>query len=80
MKIVSMDAAKDLAEKQKKDLLEVLDTMRDLVEKGEMKELVCASIDSEGEVSIHVCVKDFLGALGMFELGKKLLIEEQGYL
>lgn len=77
MKVISIDPAADHSKKHKEDLLEVLDTMRSMVEKGQIDEFVSASVNSDGEVQIHAGVKDTLGAVGLFSIGQSLLIEKQ---
>lgn len=63
--------------KKRTDLLEVLDDLRLRIEEGHIEEFVIASMDSDSEVEIHVCSKDFLGAVGLFEIGKNTLIQQQ---
>jgi hypothetical protein len=75
MEIVSIGQNKK--NKAKKDLLEVLDNLRTMVENDEVDEFVAASVNSDGEVQIHAGCKDMLGAVGMFEIGKTILIEKQ---
>lgn len=77
MKVINIDPAADHSKKHKEDLLEVLDTMRSMVEKGQIDEFVSASVNSDGEVQIHAGVKDTLGAVGLFSIGQSLLIERQ---
>jgi uncharacterized protein YjgD (DUF1641 family) len=77
MEIVSINSAADKLKKQKADLLEVLDTMRSMVESGELDEFVAASINADGDVQLHATCKDLLGGIGLFEIGKKMLIEQQ---
>lgn len=77
MKVVSIDPAAEHTKKHKEDLLEVLDTMRSMVEKGQIDEFVSASVNSDGEVQIHAGVKDTLGAVGLFSIGQSMLIEKQ---
>jgi hypothetical protein len=60
--------------KKKQDLLEVLDELRSRIECGEIEEFVAASGDQDGNVQIHVCTKDMLGSVGLFEIGKNILI------
>lgn len=75
MEVVSI---KDLSKKkQKTGLLEVLDDLRKRIEEGDLEEFVVASMDDEGEVEIHVCVKDLVGGVGLFEIGKNILIQQQ---
>jgi hypothetical protein len=60
--------------KRKQDLLDVIDSMRLMVQSGEIAEFVAASIDEDGITQIHVCSLDLPGAIGLFEIGKHLLI------
>lgn len=64
-------------EEQKQAMLNVLDYMRQMVEEGYMKELVACSIDQDGECQIHVSAQDLPGAIGLFEIGKHLLISNE---
>ena len=63
--------------KKKADLLEILDHLRAEVEAGDIEEFVTTSIDKDGEVQIHVASKDFVGAVGLFEIGKQILISRE---
>lgn len=65
------------AKKRKKDLLEVLDDLRNKIEAGEIEEFVIASVDTDGEVMLHTVIKDALGGIGLFEVGKQTLIQQQ---
>ena len=74
MEVVSI---KDLSKKkQKTGLLEVLDDLRKRIEEGDLEEFVVASMDGEGNVEIHVCVKDLVGGVGLYEVGKNILIQQ----
>jgi hypothetical protein len=77
MKVVTLDT-KNKEDERKAELLEVIEEIRRLVEKGEIKELVACSVDHEGSASIHVSVLDLPGGVGLFEIGKHLLIELEG--
>lgn len=65
--------------KKQSDLLEVLDDIRKRVEEGHIEEFVVASMDRDGDVEIHVCVKDLVGGVGLYEIGKNILIQQQSY-
>ena len=65
------------AESYQKGLLEIVDHFRGMVKDGEVTEFVIASLDQEGEVVITSCAKDFIGAVGLFEMGKHTLMEQQ---
>lgn len=60
--------------KRKSDILEVLDELREAVINDEITEFIASSIDSEGDVQIHACIKDVVGGIGMFEAGKHILM------
>lgn len=60
---------------RKEVLLDVLDTMRTLIEEGEINEFVAASCDEFGIPQIHVCSSDFMGGVGLFEIGKQMFVE-----
>jgi len=64
-------------EDRKKELLEVLDHIRTEVEEGRIKELVACSIDETGSAQIHVSALDLPGGVGLFEIGKHLLIQAE---
>lgn len=63
--------------KRKNELLEVLDEMRKQIEEGVIQEFVAASIDDTGEIQLHACVKDSVGAVGLFEMGKYIFISQE---
>jgi hypothetical protein len=64
-------------EKRKLELLEVLDFMKSQVEEGIIKEFVACSADDTGSCQIHVAAFDLPGSIGMFEIGKHLLISTE---
>lgn len=74
MKVVSISEKSN--EKKKADLLEILDHLRTQVEAGTVTEFVAASMDEEGDVQIHAACMDFPGAVGLFEIGKHILITQ----
>jgi len=63
-------------EQRKESLLEVIDTVRDQIERGEIRELVACSLDKDGVAQIHVSALDLPGGVGLFEIGKHLLISQ----
>jgi len=73
-KIVVINGKEDFESKRKQDMLDVLDTMRLMVQSGEIVEFVSCSVDEDGMAQIHVCALDLPGSIGMFEIGKHLLI------
>jgi hypothetical protein len=75
MKVVSI--SEQSKAKKKTDLLEILDHLRKQVDDGDITEFVAASMDEEGNVQIHVACMDFPGAVGLFEIGKHILISQE---
>jgi hypothetical protein len=79
-KVLSL-ITKEQAEKQdyKKDLLEIIDNFRQMIVDDEIVEFAISSLDVEGEVVITTCCKDFLGGIGLFEMGKHTLMMQSSY-
>jgi hypothetical protein len=75
MKVVSINEKTD--DKRKEDMLEVINEIRDQIEAGEITEFVACSLDLEGLGQIHVSTLDVPGAVGLFEIGKHLLISQE---
>ena len=73
-KVVVLGGKESADAKRKQDLLDVIDAMRLMVQSGEITEFVAASIDGDGITQIHVCAMDLPGSIGLFEIGKHLLI------
>jgi hypothetical protein len=66
-------------EDYKKDLLEIIDNFRQMIVDDEIVEFAISSVDVEGEVVITTCCKDFLGGIGLFEMGKHTLMMQSSY-
>jgi len=77
MQVVSIDSKK--SEKRKEDMLEVLDEMRRQVEAGEIMEFVATSLDEDGVAQIHICAMDMPGSIGLYEIGKHMVIAQETY-
>ena len=77
-KVVVINGREDFESKRRQDMLDVLDAMRLMVQSGEITEFVAASIDEDGLSQIHVCAMDLPGSIGLFEIGKHLLIAQEG--
>jgi hypothetical protein len=75
MKVISIND-KSVA-KRKADLLETIDYIRKAIESGEIEEFVAVSMNEQGETQIHACVNDFVGGVGLFEIGKHILISQE---
>ena len=79
MNVVSIDPKVKEIEQRKQELLEVIDEIRSQVEAGEIKELVACSMDKDGLAQLHVSILDLPGGVGLFEMGKVMLINSQDY-
>jgi hypothetical protein len=77
MEVVSIGDKKE--KKRKDDMLEVLDEMRRQIEAGEIVEFVATSLDNDGIAQIHICAMDMPGSVGLYEIGKHLLIAQETY-
>lgn len=63
--------------KRKAELLETLEEIKKMVENNEITEFVATSINDDGDVRIHAYCKDFVGGVGMFEIGKQIFISQE---
>jgi hypothetical protein len=77
MKVVSIDSAKEQKKKHRDEVCELLDQMKVMVEQGQLEEFVAASIGEDGDIRVHAVCKDFLGGLGLFEIGKNIFITQK---
>jgi hypothetical protein len=73
-KVVVLGGKEEAEAKRKQDMIDVLNQMRLMVQSGEITEFVAASIDEHGICQVHVCALDLPGSVGLFEIGKHLLI------
>jgi hypothetical protein len=78
-KIVSIDPAGDERERIKADLLEVLNEMREQIESGDIVQFVATSMLEDGETQIHSMVSDLPTAVGLYEIGKHMIIQQEAY-
>ncbi len=77
MEIVSINSKRkeDIQQQeQKKAMLDVIEFIKAQIESDSIKEFVACSIDDGGEVQIHVAAMDLPGSVGLFEIGKHILI------
>ena len=79
MKVVSIDPQEKERNKRKQDLLDVLKEMQEQVESGDIVEFVACSIMEDGEPQIHASVDNLIGAVGLFEIGKHMIIQQEAY-
>jgi hypothetical protein len=77
MEIVSINSKRkeDIQQQeQKKAMLEVIEFIKAEIESNSIKEFVACSIGNDGECQIHVAAMDLPGSVGLFEIGKHILI------
>ena len=75
MNVVALDPKAKKDEERKTAMLEVLEEMKKQIEAGEITEFVACSMSDDGEAQIHASCLDLIGGVGLFEVGKHLLIE-----
>ena len=74
--IISFEPKDKAAENRRDEMLEVINYMKKQIESGQLKEFVAASLDEDGMAQIHVSTLDTPGAVGLFEIGKHILISQ----
>lgn len=74
MNVFNFDPKAVEEERRKLELLEVIETLRNEVQEGNIKEFVACSMGDEGNCQIHVAALDLPGSLGLFEIGKHILL------
>ena len=77
MEVVSINSKRKeqiQEEEQKKAMLVVVDFIRQAIDQGVIKEFVACSIDDGGVCQFHVAAMDLPGSVGLFEIGKHILI------
>ncbi len=77
MNVVSIDPKLKKDQERKESMLEVLVEIKKQIEEGEIVEFVACSMSSDGEAQIHASCLDLPGGVGLFEIGKHLLIESE---
>jgi hypothetical protein len=77
MNVITLDPHAKEAEQRKQELLEVINEMRSQIENGEIKEFVACSMDRDGSAQIHASCLDLPGGVGLFEIGKVMMINNQ---
>jgi hypothetical protein len=75
MNVVVLDSKQKKDEERKAEMLEVLDAIKEQIEEGKIKEFVACSLNDEGDAQVHASCLDLVGGVGLFEVGKHLLIE-----
>ncbi len=77
MNVVSIDPKLKKEQERKEFMLEVLAEIKRQVEDGEIIEFVACSMSDDGEAQIHASCLDLPGGVGLFEIGKHLLIDSE---
>lgn len=76
MNVVTIDTKSKQQEQRKADMLDVLEEMKRMIEDGEIEEFVACS-SGKGDCKIHASCLDGVGGIGLFEVGKHLLIQHE---
>ena len=77
MEVISINSKRkeDIQQQeQKKAMLAVIEFIKAEIESDSIKEFVACSIDNDGECQIHIAAMDLPGSIGLFEIGKHILI------
>jgi hypothetical protein len=77
MEIVSINPKGKKEQERKEQLLEVLDEIRKQVEDGNIQEMVSCVSTADGDCQIFASCNDMLGGVGLFEVGKHILISQE---
>jgi hypothetical protein len=74
--VITIDAKAKQKEQRKAEMLEVLEEMKRMIEDGQIEEFVACSTGNN-ETKIHASCLDGIGGVGLFEVGKHLLIQHE---
>lgn len=74
--VIPLDQKDKEQQRRKDEMLEILDYMKKQVETGAIREFISCSLDEDGMTQIHVSTLDVPGAIGLFEIGKHILISQ----
>lgn len=75
--VFTFDPQAKAERERKENLLEVLEHIKKEIEEGKIKEFVACSMDGDGVAQVHASVLDLPGGVGLFEIGKVMLINSQ---
>jgi len=62
--------------KRKSDIIDILDHMKQMVEDDQILEFTATSLDVNGDAQIHCYVGDVAAGIGLFEIGKNILMTQ----
>jgi hypothetical protein len=74
--VIPLDQRDKEEQRRKDEMLEILGYMKKQVETGAIREFISCSLDEDGLAQIHVSTLDVPGAVGLFEIGKHILINQ----
>jgi hypothetical protein len=75
--VIPLDQKDKEQQRRKDEMLEILEYMKKQVETGAIREFISCSLDEDGLAQIHVSTLDVPGAVGLFEIGKHILISQE---
>jgi hypothetical protein len=75
--VIPLDQRDKEEQRRKDEMIEILEYMKKQVETGAIREFIGCSLDEDGLTQIHVSTLDVPGAIGLFEIGKHILINQE---
>jgi hypothetical protein len=75
MNVIPLDTSKK-RKQNKQEMLEVIEMLRQRIEEDDLEEFVTATMSPTGEIQIYIHVKDYIGGIGLFEIGKLTFINQ----
>ena len=72
--VVKIGDFDDAERRKQEDRIFILEQMIEKVQSGDITEFVMAATNPHGDVEISMYTDDMLGAIGMFEIGKHILM------
>lgn len=77
MKVVNFKSKdQEEIEKNKEYMLSIIDEFRQSIETGEVQEFIISYMDMNNNVEISASCKDLVGAIGIAEMGKQIIIQQ----
>lgn len=73
-KVVKIGDFDEAERRKQEDRTFVLEQMIEKIQAGDITEFVIAATNPKGDVEISMYTEDILGAIGMFEIGKHILM------
>lgn len=76
-KVVKISDADETERRKIEDRVFLLEQFIEKVQAGEVTEFVIAAAGPDGSVEVSMYSQDFLGAVGMFEVGKHIIMSAE---